>query len=110
MWLLPATGALYPGTPEDLVLSNNFAAFVDQDAATGTCTLHTPTRPAAQLVGDNTAAFWTRQAVQRKGFVPITGPTNLRMAVPTVAPSQAAGRLHPTVRELLRALRQTLDN
>ncbi|TVT43333.1 ABC transporter ATP-binding protein [Hymenobacter setariae] len=119
VWLLPATGALRTGTPEDLVLSGDFAAaFVHEglafDAATGTFALHAPTGPAVQLVGDGAAAFWTRRALEREGFVPTTGPADLRVTVPPGSPatwlSQAAGQppqTHATVEELLRALRQT---
>ncbi len=118
VWLLPAGGALHAGTPEDLVLSGAFAAaFVHEglafDAATGTFALHAPTGPAVQLVGDGAAAFWTRRALEREGFVPTTAPAPLCVTVP---PPGATGWLsqvadqppqaHATVAELLRALRR----
>lgn len=122
VWLLPATGALRTGTPEDLVLSGDFAAaFVHEglafDAATGTFALHAPTGPAVQLLGDGAAAFWTRRALEREGFVPTAAPAGLRVTVPpageTTWLSQAAGQpaqRHATVEDLLRALRQALLN
>jgi iron complex transport system ATP-binding protein len=120
VWLLPAGGALHAGTPEDLVLSGAFAAaFVHEglafDAATGTFALHAPTGPAVQLVGDGAAAFWTRRALEREGFVPTTTPAPLRVTVPAAGPagwlSQVAGQppqSHATVAELLHALRQAI--
>ena len=122
IWLLPAEGALRTGTPEDLVLSGSFAAaFVHEglafDAATGTFALHAPTGPAVQLVGDGAAAFWTRRALEREGFVPTAAPASLRVRVPHAAQtawlSQAAGQMpqvHDTVEALLRALSQIRGN
>ena len=117
VWLLPAHGALRTGTPEDLVLSGAFAAAFAReglafDPATGTFALHAPAGPAVQLLGDGAAAFWTRRALEREGFVPSAGPATRRVRVPT-APggtwtSQVAdgpSQPHATVEELLHALR-----
>ena len=121
VWLLPADGALRTGTPEDLVLSGAFAAaFVGEglafDAATGTFALHAPTGPAVQLVGEGAAAFWTRRALEREGFVPTPAPAAWRVTVPAApaAPwlSQLAGRAaqpHPTIAALLGTLREALE-
>jgi len=118
IWLLPAEGALRTGTPEDLVLSGSFAAAFAReglafDPATGTFALHAPTGPAVQLVGDGAAAFWTRRALEREGFVPTTALANLRVTAPHAAQptwvSQAAGQppqAHTTVEDLLQALKQ----
>ncbi|OGX91323.1 ABC transporter ATP-binding protein [Hymenobacter coccineus] len=117
-WLLPADGALRTGTPEDLVLSGAFAAAFAReglafDAATGTFALHAPTGPPVQLVGEGAAAFWTRRALEREGFVPTAGPAALRVTAPAgPGPwlSQAAGQSaqsHVTIEALLLALRQT---
>ncbi len=119
VWLLPATGPLRTGTPEDLVLSGAFAAAFAReglafDAATGTFALHAPTGPAVQLVGDGAAAFWTRRALEREGFVPTAGPAALRVTAPTgpgAGPwtSQGPGRpaqAHDSVAALLQALRE----
>jgi iron complex transport system ATP-binding protein len=118
IWLLPAEGALRTGTPEDLVLSGSFAAAFAReglafDAATGTFALHAPTGPAVQLAGEGAAAFWTRRALEREGFVPTTGPARLRVTPPQARQaswlSQVADQspqAHATVEDLLRALRQ----
>ncbi|MFD1466997.1 ABC transporter ATP-binding protein [Hymenobacter caeli] len=123
VWLLPADGALRTGTPEDLVLSGAFAAAFAReglafDAATGTFALHAPTGPAVQLVGEGAAAFWTRRALERAGFVPTAGPAALRVRVPAgpgLGPweSQAFGQpaqTHATVAALLHALRGLAEN
>ena len=123
VWLLSSEGHLRTGTPEDLVLSGAFAAAFAReglafDGATGTFALHVPTGPAVQLVGEGAAAFWTRRALEREGFVPTTGPAALRVTAPD-APgggpwkSQTAGqsaRSHETVEALLRALHQLSEN
>lgn len=118
IWLLPAEGALRTGTPEDLVLSGSFAAAFAReglafDAATGTFALHAPTGPAVQLIGDGAAAFWTRRALEREGFVPTNAPAGLRVTAPQAGQaawlSQAAGQpaqTHATVEDLLQAMRQ----
>jgi len=118
VWLLPADGVLRTGTPEDLVLSGAFAAAFAReglafDPATGTFALHAPAGPAVQLLGDGAAAFWTRRALEREGFVPTTGAATRRVTVPPASggatwtsqvldgPAQA----HATVEALLQALR-----
>ena len=122
IWLLPAEGVLRAGTPEDLVLSGDFAAAFTReglafDAATGTFALHAPTGPAVQLVGEGAAAFWTRRALEREGFKPTTGPARLRVTVPSAEQaawlSQVAGQPaqpHATVAALLAALQQYAEN
>jgi iron complex transport system ATP-binding protein len=118
IWLLPAEGALRTGTPEDLVLSGSFAAAFAReglafDAATGTFALHAPTGSAVQLAGEGAAAFWTRRALEREGFVLTTGPARLHVTPPQAGQaswlSQVADQppqAHATVEDLLRALRQ----
>ena len=115
VWLLPAAGELRTGTPEDLVLSGAFAAAFAReglafDPATGTFALHAPTGPAVQLVGDGAAAFWTRRALERAGFVPTAAPAAWRVTAGPDSPhwtSQVAGgpvHTHATVAALLAAL------
>jgi len=117
VWLLSVDGALRTGTPEDLVLSGTFAAaFAHEglafDPVTGTFALHAPTGPAIQLVGDGAAAFWTRRALERAGFVPTTVPAALRVTATTTPlhwTSQVAGGPeipHDTLTALLSALAQ----
>ncbi|WP_046246104.1 ABC transporter ATP-binding protein [Hymenobacter terrenus] len=123
VWLLPADGVLHTGTPEDLVLSGEFAAAFAReglafDPATGTFALHAPMGPAVQLMGDGATAFWTRRALEREGFVPTAGPAALRVTAPSPpktsqwishAPGHPA-QYHKTIEELLRTLRLTFDN
>jgi iron complex transport system ATP-binding protein len=73
IWLLPADGTLHAGTPEDLVLSGTFAAAFARDGlvfdpATGTFPLHEAQGPAVRVVGEDTAVFWTRRALEREGY------------------------------------------
>jgi iron complex transport system ATP-binding protein len=122
VWLLPATGALRAGTPEDLVLSGTFAAAFEReglafDPASGTFALHAPSGPAVQVVGEGAAAFWTRRALEREGFVPTSAFAALRVTVP--AGPQAGqwvsqlndqpAQTHDTIEALLRALPPILN-
>ncbi|RZK61666.1 MAG: ABC transporter ATP-binding protein [Hymenobacter sp.] len=122
VWLLPATGELLAGPPEDLVLSGAFAAAFQReglafDIATGTFELHAPTGPPVQLLGHGPAAFWTRRALLRAGFVPTASPAEWRVTVPDEAGvgawrSQLPGhpvQEHPTIAALLQALRGYFD-
>ena len=117
VWLLPATGALRAGPPEDLVLSGTFAAAFEReglafDATSGTFALHTPTGPTVQIVGEGAAAFWTRRALEREGFVPTAAPAALRVTVPAgpqaphwlVQLGERPAQSHETIEALLRAL------
>ncbi|HEX8425891.1 ABC transporter ATP-binding protein [Hymenobacter sp.] len=123
VWLLSATGTLHAGTPEDLVLSGTFAeAFAREglafDPATGTFALHAPAGPAVQLLGEGAAAFWTRRALEREGFVPTTAPAPLRVTTPATPEadfwlSELAGQptqQHQTIAALLAALRLIPEN
>lgn len=117
VWLLPADGVLRTGTPEDLVLSGAFAAAFAReglafDPATGTFALHAPAGSAVQLLGDGAAAFWTRRALEREGFVPTAGAAARRVRVPaapgdpwTSKVADGPEQSHATVEELLHALR-----
>ena len=124
VWLLPADGALRTGTPEDLVLSGTFAAAFAReglafDPASGTFALHAPTGPAVQVVGAGAAAFWTRRALEREGFVPTTERADWRVTVPDgPGPSHWTSQLmggqpagpHESIAALLQALRQLPHN
>jgi len=123
VWLLPATGELLAGPPEDLVLSGAFAAAFQHeglafDVATGTFELHAPTGLAVQLLGEGPAAFWTRRALLRAGFVPTASPAAWRVTVPpevghgswlSQAPGQPAQE-HATIANLLQALTKNCNN
>lgn len=116
VWLLPATGELLTGTPEDLVLSGAFAAAFYRDGltfdpTTGTFDLHAPTGPAVQLIGEGAAAFWTRRALVRAGFVPTAAPAAWRVTVPpTGSFNQWISHLpDPQTHETITALLHRLD-
>lgn len=73
LWLIDMQGKLITGTPEDLVLDGTFEAVFEQedfsfDRATGSFTLHEPTRAPVYLYGDAVGVFWTRRALERSGY------------------------------------------
>ncbi|UOQ68890.1 ABC transporter ATP-binding protein [Hymenobacter volaticus] len=121
VWLLSATGTLHAGTPEDLVLSGTFAAAFAReglafDPTTGTFALHAPAGPTVQLLGEGAAAFWTRRALEREGFIPSAAPAPLRVTTPSILkadswlcelPGQPAQQ-HHSIATLLAALRPLL--
>ncbi len=121
VWLLPADGGLRTGTPEDLVLSGTFAAAFEReglafDPASGTFALHAPTGPAVQVMGAGAAAFWTRRALEREGFVPTAAPAALRVTVPAGPPAtqwvsqlnDQPAQAHDTIEALLQELPRLL--
>ena len=74
VWLLQAGGRLSSGTPEDLVLNGTFEAVFDKegiffDKTTGTFTMYEGHSKKIGLTGEGAAAFWTKRALQRQGFV-----------------------------------------
>jgi len=74
LWLINMKGEVFTGTPEDLVLDGTFESVFEQDSfdfdrATGSFTLHRPTKEAIHLYGDDVAAFWTRRALEREGYI-----------------------------------------
>jgi iron complex transport system ATP-binding protein len=93
IWLLPADGRLHAGAPEDLVLSGTFAAAFARDGlvfdpATGTFPLHEAQGPAVRVVGEGTAIFWTRRALEREGFTLTGNPAAPTQVVVTGGPEQ----------------------
>ncbi|MES1249748.1 MAG: ABC transporter ATP-binding protein [Chitinophaga rupis] len=74
VWLLQTGGKLSSGTPEDLVLNGTFEAVFDKegiffDKTTGTFTMYEGHSKKIGLIGEGAAAFWTKRALQRQGFV-----------------------------------------
>ena len=74
VWLLQAGGRLSKGAPEDLVLNGTFEAVFDKegiffDKATGSFNMHEGNSRQIDLTGEGAAAFWTKRALQRQGFV-----------------------------------------
>jgi iron complex transport system ATP-binding protein len=93
VWLLQAGGQLSKGAPEDLVLDGTFEAVFDKegiffDKATGAFNMHEGNSRQIALTGEGAAAFWTKRALQRQGFVvTLRGHAG---SSPTVAGQQAA--------------------
>jgi len=73
LWLINMKGEVFTGTPEDLVLDGTFESVFEQDSfdfdrATGSFTLHQPTKQPVNIYGDEVAVFWTRRALEREGY------------------------------------------
>ncbi|MFT4032092.1 MAG: ABC transporter ATP-binding protein [Siphonobacter sp.] len=70
LWILPKTGIVQTGTPEDLVLDGRFEnAFPGFDRHTGSFSL--PQKSAGQsvaLAGTGYRFFWTHRALKRAGY------------------------------------------
>jgi iron complex transport system ATP-binding protein len=88
LWLMPATGQLISGLPEELALNGALTrAFqsegVEFDPVQGSFKLQrTPCGPIG-LSGDGLAAAWTARALERVGYEVVTGqhdlPLHIRM-------------------------------
>lgn len=81
IWLMSTGGELVAGLPEELVLNGSFQLAFDKDGinfdpATGNFVIHNGGREQIIVEGEGTAAFWTRKALARKGYV-LTVPANL---------------------------------
>ena len=77
VWLLQTGGQLSRGTPEDLVLNGTFERVFDKegiffDKTTGAFNMHADNSRPIGLIGEGAAAFWTKRALQRQGFL-VTG-------------------------------------
>lgn len=73
LWLISRQGKVITGTPEDLVLDGTFESVFEQDSfefdrATGSFTLHEPSKAPVYLHGDPVGVFWTRRALERSGY------------------------------------------
>lgn len=127
VWLLQTGGKLSAGAPEDMVLNGTFEAVFDKegiffDKTTGSFNMHEGNSKKIGLTGKGAAAFWTKRALKRRGFVvtpviadggsapdPIAGSPSVRI-------EEAAGETrwlleyhgrrqeYPTIAELLQAL------
>jgi cobalamin transport system ATP-binding protein len=74
VWLLQTAGPLYTGAPEDLVLGGTFEAVfareeVTFERETGMFRISRVGRRYIGLSAEGVAAFWTRRALQRAGFI-----------------------------------------
>lgn len=74
IWLLKPDGKLASGTPEDLVLNGTFESAFDKegilfDKTTGSFNIHPVGDRVITVSGDGAAAFWTKRALLRQGYV-----------------------------------------
>jgi len=87
LWLLEQGGQLHRGAPEDLVLNGIFENVFDKegilfDKATGTFHLHHGNGKQITLTGSGPSAFWTKRALQRRGFtVTLSQPADRHILV-----------------------------
>jgi len=73
LWLLPPSGPFRQGTPEDLVLTDAFAASfshagIQFDKASGAFSRNCPDRRSIALCGEGIPAMWTCRALERAGY------------------------------------------
>ncbi|HWB91666.1 MAG TPA: ABC transporter ATP-binding protein [Puia sp.] len=74
VWLLQAAGPFHRGAPEDLILDGVFEAVFARegvvfDREAGVFRIPPEGNRRIRLEGQGMAAFWTRRALQREGFV-----------------------------------------
>ncbi|WP_207421251.1 ABC transporter ATP-binding protein [Desertivirga brevis] len=74
IWLLKKDGTLDAGLPEDLVLNEVFEKAFEKngilfDRESGTFNIHEEGQKSINLKGRGAAAFWTKRALVRNGFV-----------------------------------------
>jgi iron complex transport system ATP-binding protein len=73
LWLLPPGGPFRQGAPEDLVLTDAFAASFSHagvrfDKASGAFSRHSANRRSIALRGEGIPAMWTCRALERAGY------------------------------------------
>ena len=86
VWLLQSAGPLHRGAPEDLVLDGVFeSAFAKEDVSfdrgTGVFRIHPEGSRVIGLEGGGIAAFWTRRALQREGFIVVSERAQLLLQI-----------------------------
>ena len=72
LWLMHE-GQILTGVPEDLALNGTLARVFEQpgtsfDLHTGTFKITRPGGPTVGLVGETPTVFWTRRALERRGY------------------------------------------
>jgi iron complex transport system ATP-binding protein len=98
VWLLQNAETLRRGAPEDLVLNGSFeAVFAHEDIRfdkhTGTFTIQHDDRRPVLLSGEGVAAYWTRRALQRDGFLVLeAGGVNVPSDRPVVRLAERGGQ------------------
>ncbi|MCC9138211.1 ABC transporter ATP-binding protein [Pontibacter silvestris] len=123
VWLLAQGGQLTTGVPEDLVLNGSFEAAFDKagfnfDKETGTFNIHQGAGQKVNLVGHGAAAFWTRRALQREGYIVATDTAEAVCTIKIteqnngclwVSTQEGSYQEHPTIAALLSSLRAAAD-
>ncbi|WP_207531681.1 ABC transporter ATP-binding protein [Desertivirga arenae] len=79
IWLLKKDGNVDAGLPEDLVLNEVFEKAFEKngilfDRESGTFSIHEEGQRSINLKGSGAAAFWTKRALIRNGFVVAENP------------------------------------
>jgi iron complex transport system ATP-binding protein len=83
IWLLPKGGAMQVGVPEDLVLNGAFAsAFASEgiefDSELGAFRIAQEHKQEVALTGEGETLWWTKRALERKGFLVIEAQPEAR--------------------------------
>jgi iron complex transport system ATP-binding protein len=78
IWLLKPDRKLECGTPEDLVLNGTFESAFDKegilfDKTTGSFNIHPVGEREISVFGEGAAAFWTKRALLRQGYIVKSG-------------------------------------
>ena len=71
LWLMPNSGQIHTGIPEQLILDEAFTQVFPQlafDVNSGTFAIERETKGTVVVIGDNVQAFWTRRALTRLGY------------------------------------------
>lgn len=118
VWLMDPGGEMKIGTPEDLVLNGTFETVFgrngfDFDKETGTFRFNEPGEETVEVIGSGHFAFWTRRALERRGFR-VTGAADAGRKVRILEGESGSCRWishwngsigqHDSVEELIRTL------
>jgi iron complex transport system ATP-binding protein len=73
LWLMTADGKLQAGMPEELILNGSFQQAFERegivfDTSTGAFGMYNPTDKFITLAAEGVAGYWTRRALQRRGY------------------------------------------
>lgn len=121
LWLiLPETGRLVTGAPEDLLLSGALqAAFAREgmrfDMESGSLRRRRAQGATVTVRGESTPLAWTRRALTRAGFQVTDAPSRMRVGYDgttrtwTLHPARGAASRHATLYGLIRTLRGPLE-
>jgi iron complex transport system ATP-binding protein len=73
LWLMTADGKLKAGMPEELILDGSFQQAFEREGivfntSTGAFGMYRPADKYIMLAAEGVAGYWTRRALQRKGY------------------------------------------